>query len=62
MRIRVVLLLLAGVIVILIGQIGRELLPPDDLREAEVVREMYVGGDYIVPHLFNSKLSKPWRR
>jgi len=49
--IRVALLLLASAIVILIGQIGRELLPPDDLREAEVAREMYVGGDYIVPHL-----------
>ena len=51
MPIRVALLLLASAIVILIGQIGRELLPPDDLREAEVAREMYVGGDYIVPHL-----------
>ncbi len=51
MRIRVTLFLLASVIVILIGQIGRELLPPDDLREVEVAREMYEGGDYIVPHL-----------
>lgn len=51
MRIRVALLLLASAIVILIGQIGRELLPPDDLREVEVAREMYEGGDYIVPHL-----------
>ncbi len=51
MGIRAVLLLLASVIVILIGQGGRELLPPDDLREAEVAREMYVGDDYIVPHL-----------
>jgi 4-amino-4-deoxy-L-arabinose transferase-like glycosyltransferase len=42
--------LLASVTVILIGQAGRELLPPDDLREVEIAREMYVGGDYIVPH------------
>ncbi len=51
MRIRFVLILLASATVILIGQIGRELLPPDDLREVEVAREMYVGGDYIVPRL-----------
>ena len=51
MPIRVALLLLASATVILIGQIERELLPPDDLREAEVAREMYVGGDYIVPRL-----------
>ncbi len=51
MRIRVALLLLASAIVILIGQIDRGLLPPDDLREVEVAREMYEGGDYIVPHL-----------
>lgn len=51
MRTRVALLLLASAIVILIGQIDRELLPPDDLREVEVAREMYEGGDYIVPHL-----------
>jgi 4-amino-4-deoxy-L-arabinose transferase-like glycosyltransferase len=50
-RIRVTLLLLASTIVNLIGQAGRELVPPDDLREVEVAREMYVGGDYIVPHL-----------
>lgn len=49
-RIRVALILLASVTVILIGQVGRELLEPDDLREVEVAREMYVGGDYIVPH------------
>lgn len=51
MRIRVTLLLLASTIVILIGQIGRELVPPDDLREVEVAREMYESGSYIVPHL-----------
>jgi 4-amino-4-deoxy-L-arabinose transferase-like glycosyltransferase len=50
-QIRVILYLLVSVIVVLIGQPGRELLPPDDLREAEVAREMYTSGDYIVPHL-----------
>ena len=51
MQIRIALFLLSSAIVILIGQIGRELVPPDDLREAEIAREMYVGGNYIVPHL-----------
>jgi len=51
MPIRVALLLLASVIVILIGQAGRELVAPDDLREVEVAREMYKKGDYIVPRL-----------
>ena len=50
-QIRVILYLLASVIVILIGQAGRELLSPDDLREVEVAREMYVAGDYVIPHL-----------
>ena len=50
-QIRVVLYLLVSVIVILIGQAGRELLSPDDLREVEVAREMYVSGDYVIPHL-----------
>src|SRR5208337_4174649 len=50
-QLRVVLYLLASVIVILIGQADRELLPPDDLREAEVAREMYKSGDYVIPHL-----------
>jgi 4-amino-4-deoxy-L-arabinose transferase-like glycosyltransferase len=49
--IRVILLLLVSAIVIFIGQAGRELTTPDDLREVEVAREMYTGGDYIVPHL-----------
>lgn len=49
--IRIAVVLLATFAVILIGQAGRELLPPDDLREAEVAREMYIGGDYIIPHL-----------
>jgi len=38
-------------LVVLVGQASRELLPPDDLREAEVGREMYVGEDYVIPHL-----------
>jgi 4-amino-4-deoxy-L-arabinose transferase-like glycosyltransferase len=50
-RIRVALILLASVTVILIGQIDRELLQPDDLREVEIAREMFVGGDHIVPRL-----------
>ena len=50
-RIRIACLLLASLIVILIGQAGRELVAPDDLREVEVAREMYEGGDYVVPRL-----------
>ena len=50
-RIRIACLLLASLIVILIGQAGRELVAPGDLREVEVAREMYKGGDYIVPRL-----------
>jgi 4-amino-4-deoxy-L-arabinose transferase-like glycosyltransferase len=50
-QIRIAVVLIATFAVIIIGQAGRELLPPDDLREAEVAREMYVGGDYIIPHL-----------
>lgn len=50
-QMRVALLLLAGMIVILIGQVGRELVPPDDLREVEVAREMLERGDYVVPYL-----------
>jgi len=51
MHVRVILLLIVSMCVILIGQAGRELLPPDDLREVEIAREMYEGGDYIIPHL-----------
>lgn len=50
LRIRVAFFLLASAIVIVIGQAGRELVPPDDLREVEIAREMYEGGDYIIPH------------
>jgi 4-amino-4-deoxy-L-arabinose transferase-like glycosyltransferase len=45
------LLLFLAAAVILVGQIGRELLQPDDLREVEVAREMWAGGDVVVPHL-----------
>ena len=55
MRIRVALLLLASGTVMLIGQVGRELVVPDDLREVELAREMYNGGDYIVPHLAGTR-------
>jgi 4-amino-4-deoxy-L-arabinose transferase-like glycosyltransferase len=51
MQVRVIILLLASIVVILLGQVDRELLPPDDLREAEVAREMYKSGDYVIPHL-----------
>ncbi len=48
-RIRVALLLLASATIILVGQVGRELLRPDDLREVEVAREMLESGDFVVP-------------
>jgi len=51
MRVHVFLLILASAVVVLIGQVHRELLPPDDLREVEIAREMYVSGDYVVPYL-----------
>jgi 4-amino-4-deoxy-L-arabinose transferase-like glycosyltransferase len=50
-KLRITVILLSCVFAILIGQKDRELLPPDDLREVEVAREMYEGGDYVVPHL-----------
>jgi len=50
-RVRVVVFALAAVLPLVVGQIGRDLLPPDDLREAEVAREMWAGGDYVVPRL-----------
>jgi len=39
----------AAAFAVLVGQWGRELLPPDDLREAEIAREMWVSGDYFLP-------------
>ncbi len=50
-RVWIVLLVVAAVLPLVIGQAHRELLPPDDLREAEVAREMWLAGDYVVPHL-----------
>jgi len=50
-RIRVLILLLVAAVPVVVGQLGRDLLPPDDLREAEVAREMWSGGDYVVPRL-----------
>jgi 4-amino-4-deoxy-L-arabinose transferase len=47
---RAILLLLVAAAVLLVGQIGRDLLEPDDLREAEVAREMWADGDFVVPH------------
>ncbi|HME72157.1 MAG TPA: glycosyltransferase family 39 protein [Myxococcota bacterium] len=38
---------LAAALSVLVGQWDRELLPPDDLREAEIGREMWLGGDYL---------------
>jgi len=38
-------------LVVLAGQWGRDLTTMDDLREAEVAREMAVDGSYAVPHL-----------
>ena len=46
-KVRVAFFLLTSAIVIVNGQMGRELLAPDDLREVEVSREMYVSGDYV---------------
>jgi len=50
-RVRVLVFALAAVLPLVVGQIHRDLLPPDDLREAEVAREMWAGGDYVVPRL-----------
>jgi 4-amino-4-deoxy-L-arabinose transferase-like glycosyltransferase len=44
-------LVLLSIVPLLAGQMDRELLPPDDLREVEVAREMYAGGDYVIPCL-----------
>jgi 4-amino-4-deoxy-L-arabinose transferase len=50
-RIRVLILLLIAALPVLVGQLDRDLLPPDDLREAEVAREMWAGKDYVLPQL-----------
>jgi 4-amino-4-deoxy-L-arabinose transferase-like glycosyltransferase len=42
-------LLLIAVAVVVVGQAGRDLLEPDDTREAEVAREMLRNGDYVTP-------------
>jgi 4-amino-4-deoxy-L-arabinose transferase-like glycosyltransferase len=44
-------LALCVVVVLIAGQVGRELLPPDELREVEVAREMQASSDVAVPHL-----------
>jgi 4-amino-4-deoxy-L-arabinose transferase-like glycosyltransferase len=51
LRLRAFVFALAAVVPLVVGQVGRDLLPPDDLREAEVAREMWAGGDYVVPRL-----------
>jgi 4-amino-4-deoxy-L-arabinose transferase-like glycosyltransferase len=38
-------------LVVLAGQSSRDLMTMDDLREAEVAREMAADGSYVVPHL-----------
>lgn len=48
---RSLLLLLLGLWLILIGQWDREPIPPDDQREMEIAREMFLSGDYVMPHL-----------
>ena len=50
-RFRVFVFTLAAAFSLVVGQIDRDLLPPDDLREAEVAREMWAGGDYVLPQL-----------
>jgi hypothetical protein len=44
-------LLALSILSVLAGQWGTGLVTMDDLREAEVAREMVEGGDYLVPHL-----------
>ncbi|HBZ70250.1 MAG TPA: hypothetical protein DEP35_11145 [Deltaproteobacteria bacterium] len=48
-QLRVLVFVLAAALPAVAGQLGRDLLPPDDLREAEIAREMWAGGDYVVP-------------
>jgi 4-amino-4-deoxy-L-arabinose transferase-like glycosyltransferase len=38
-------------LVVIAGQFSRDLMTMDDLREAEVAREMAADGSYVVPHL-----------
>ncbi|HXX93608.1 MAG TPA: glycosyltransferase family 39 protein [Planctomycetota bacterium] len=38
-------------LLLLAGQWGRDLMTMDDLREAEVAREMSTDGSYVIPHL-----------
>jgi 4-amino-4-deoxy-L-arabinose transferase-like glycosyltransferase len=51
LRLRVLVFVLAAVLAVVVGQLGRDLLPPDDLREAEIAREMWASGDYVLPRL-----------
>ena len=50
-RVRVAVFALAALLPVVVGQLHRDLLPPDDLREAEVAREMWATGDHVVPQL-----------
>lgn len=45
------ILLALDALVVLAGQWGRDLVTVDDLREAEVAREMWAGGDVVIPSL-----------
>jgi 4-amino-4-deoxy-L-arabinose transferase-like glycosyltransferase len=47
----VVLSLVLDALVVLCGQVGRDLVTMDDLREAEIAREMASEGDFLVPRL-----------
>jgi len=48
---RAALLLALAALVLVVGQTGRDLLQPDDMREAEVAREMWADGDVVIPRL-----------
>ncbi|MBI2900961.1 MAG: glycosyltransferase family 39 protein [Planctomycetes bacterium] len=51
-RIRAAAFVLAlDALLVLAGQVERDLTSIDDLREAEVAREMFRSGDFVVPHL-----------
>jgi 4-amino-4-deoxy-L-arabinose transferase-like glycosyltransferase len=49
--IRVAVLILCWAIVVLPGLFVRDLWPPDEIRFAEVAREMAATGEYFLPHL-----------